>query len=79
LFQKWGIPAVKQDKISKSILIKYLPANPVIIDCGAHDGNDSVEMVKILGGQVHAFEPIDDLFERLKRRTERYQILFAIT
>jgi len=72
LFQKWGIPAVKQDKISKSILIKYLPANPVIIDCGAHDGNDSVEMVKILGGQVHAFEPVDDLFERLKSRTERF-------
>src|SRR5450631_2547825 len=72
LFQKFGYPTVKQDKISKSILKKYLPPNPIIIDCGAHDGIDSVELVKVLGGQVHAFEPVNNLFERLKKRTKNF-------
>jgi FkbM family methyltransferase len=72
MFQKFGYPAVKQDKISKSILKKYLPANPVIIDCGAHDGIDSVELAKVLGGQVHAFEPVNNLFDRLKKRTKDF-------
>jgi FkbM family methyltransferase len=69
-FQRWGMPVIKQDKISKSILKKYLPNNPVIVDCGAHDGIDSMELAKILGGQVHAFEPVDNLFTRLKKRTK---------
>ena len=70
VFQLWGFPKVKLDKISKSILKEYLPDNPVIIDCGAHDGVDSVELAKILNAKVFAFEPIPEIFERLKNRTK---------
>ena len=72
LFQKLGVPSVKQDKISKSLLKKYLPKQPVTIDCGAHDGADSVELAEILGGMVHAFEPVPSIFERLKKRTNAF-------
>ena len=72
LFQFSGIPVVKQDKISKSELKKYLPANPVMIDCGAHDGADSVELVRILGGTLHAFEPVTEIYERLIKRTQNF-------
>jgi FkbM family methyltransferase len=47
------------------VLRKYLPADPVIIDCGAHEGADSIELAKILGGKVHAFEPVPEIFRRL--------------
>lgn len=68
-FQKKGMPVQKLERISKSVLKKYLPANPVMIDCGAHDGADTVELARILGGQIHAFEPVKEIFERLKKRT----------
>lgn len=71
-FQKWGMPTIKLDKISKSIVKQYLPLNPVIIDCGAHDGADSVELASILGGHVHAFEPVPSLFDRLLSRTKTF-------
>ncbi len=68
LFQKWGIPAVKRDKISKSVLQKYLPKNPIVIDCGAHDGSDTLELAKILKGNVFAFEPVDSIYSKLVGR-----------
>jgi FkbM family methyltransferase len=71
-FQKWGMPAVKDEKISKSILKKHLPANPVMIDCGAHDGGDSIELVRIIGGSLHAFEPVPEIYKRLVAHTGRY-------
>lgn len=72
LFQKRGIPKIKQDQISKSMLKRYLPPNPIIIDCGAHDGTDSIELVKILKGEIHAFEPIPEIFERLQRNVKHF-------
>jgi len=71
-FQSFGIPEIKEDKISKSILKKYLPVNPVIIDCGAHVGIDSIELYKILGGEVHAFEPVDNIFTQLTKNTSAF-------
>jgi len=72
-FQKFGIPKVKYERISKSVLKKYLPSNPVSIDCGAHDGSDSVELLKVLGGHVHSFEPVPELYERLVNRAKKYK------
>ena len=72
VFQKQGFPVKKEEKISKSVLRKYVPAKPVIIDCGAHDGADSVELARILGGTVHAFEPVKEIFERLKKNAAPY-------
>jgi 2-O-methyltransferase len=72
LFQRLGFPAVKREQISKSVLKKYLPENPIIIDCGAHDGSDSVELAKILNGTIHSFEPVQEIYSRLKRNTASY-------
>jgi FkbM family methyltransferase len=72
LFQRFGIPKKKEEKISKSILKRYLSNDPVVIDCGAHDGSDSVELIRILGGTVHAFEPVKEIFKRLQINTKPY-------
>lgn len=76
-FQKLGIPPVKQEKISKSLLKKFLPASPVMIDCGAHDGTDSIELVRVLGGKLHAFEPVPSIFNRLIANTKPYKHITA--
>lgn len=72
LFQKFSIPTVINDNISKRILKKYLPKNPVIIDCGAHYGGDSIELATILKGEVHSFEPVKSLYEILLSNTKNY-------
>lgn len=73
LFQKRGIPKVKNEQVSKSVMRKYLPDNPVIIDCGAHIGNDSIELNRICNATVHAFEPVHEIFDRLQKNTARYK------
>jgi len=74
LEQKWGIikPADPYS-ISKSILKKYLKVSPVIIDCGAHVGMDSMELAKIFPkGKVHSIEPIPHIYDELIRNTNKY-------
>lgn len=69
LFDKFALPKIVNEKISKIVLKKYLPTNPVIIDCGAHDGADTVQLARLFeNGTVHAFEPIEELFTKLKSR-----------
>src|SRR5579872_4511078 len=65
------------DTIPKYLIRKYLPANPSMIDCGAHNGADSVQLIKVLGGTVHAFEPVPGIFGRLKRNTRRYRKIYC--
>ncbi len=65
-FEKHALPLVKGDKISKAVLKKYLPHNAVIIDCGAHDGADTVELARCFKkGSIHAFEPVEKLYKKL--------------
>lgn len=60
--------------ISKGLFRKYLPENPVIIDCGSHIGADSIELIKIFPkAEIHCFEPVPELFEQLKINTAKYQ------
>jgi FkbM family methyltransferase len=49
-----------------------LPKNPIIIDCGAHDGADTVQLASVFKGQVHAFEPVNTIFKRLQIRTKSF-------
>lgn len=59
--------------IPKYYFKKYLPANQIIIDCGAHIGADSVELAKIFPkSQIHSFEPVPSLFTTLKAMTSKY-------
>ena len=68
LFEKFALPNALNEKISKVVLKKYLPLRPVIIDCGAHDGADTIELANLKYSTVHAFEPVETLFNKLKSR-----------
>ena len=72
LFYYCAIPKMKKERISKILLKKYLPENPIVIDCGAHDGTDSIELAKILKGVIHCFEPVNGLFNKLQKNTIKY-------
>lgn len=75
LEQKWGW-VTPQDKyaISKSTLKKFIPANAIIIDCGAHTGGDSLEMARIFpAATIHAFEPVPEVYMLLEKYTSDIQ------
>jgi len=74
LQQKWGWRKTSDPHaIPKYLLKKYLPFNPVIIDCGAHIGADSVELAKIFPGAIiHSFEPVPHLHQSLLSNTKKY-------
>ena len=49
----------------------YLPANPVIVEAGGCDGNDSKHMAKFWPkGHVYTFEAVPELFEKIKVRAQ---------
>lgn len=50
-----------------------LPANPVIIDCGAHIGADTVKLAKIKGSSIYAFEAAKEIFNQLKENTRIFE------
>jgi FkbM family methyltransferase len=77
LFEQCGIPKTQNEKISKVALRKHLPKNPVMVDCGAHDGEDSVELLKKLGGTVHCFEPVNSIYKRLEKRKGSNKNMFT--
>jgi FkbM family methyltransferase len=59
--------------IPKYLLKKYVPPNPVIIDCGAHTGADSIELArKFSNSIIHSFEPVPKLYSQLKHNIRRY-------
>lgn len=56
--------------INKSYIEKFLPFSPVVVEAGAHVGIDTLEMAKIWpSGMIHAFEPIPNLYSKLKTNT----------
>lgn len=57
--------------ISKAYIQYLLPKNPVIIDCGAHIGRDSIDLATIPGSKVYAIEAINDLYSKLLERTKK--------
>ena len=63
---------VNRINISKNIIQKYLPMNPIIIDCGAHIGIDTIELAKISGSKIYAFEPVDVIFKQLVSNTKNF-------
>jgi FkbM family methyltransferase len=72
VFEKLGFPKIKNENVSKSLVVKGLRKNPVIVDCGAFDGGDSIELARLTGGTVYAFEANPKLFLQLKHNTRRY-------
>ena len=51
-------------------IARYLPADPVIVEAGAHLGYDTLAMSRCWPrGHIHAFEPIPSIFSQLQQRT----------
>jgi FkbM family methyltransferase len=73
IFDRYAIPKVCNERISKAFIQRFLPAKPVIIDCGAHDGADTINMARRWpGARLHAFEPVPEVYARLRANTRAY-------
>jgi FkbM family methyltransferase len=63
----------KKGVINKEYIRKFLPENPVIIDAGAHRGDDSIEFTEMLPlAEIHAFEPVPNIFNQLKENISAF-------
>lgn len=52
--------------VSKSVMRKYLPKAPTILEAGAHVGVDTLAMSKVWPqGRVYAFEPVPEIYHKL--------------
>jgi FkbM family methyltransferase len=51
----------------------FLPDNPIIVEAGAFDGNDTNKMaLQWPKGTIHAFEPVTEIYERLLKNTTAF-------
>lgn len=54
------------------IVAQYMPENPVILEAGAYDGNDSINLANnFKKGMVYSFEPIPYLYGLLFQKAQR--------
>lgn len=54
-------------------IAQFLPKNPVIVEAGAFDGNDTNKMAtRWPAGTIHAFEPLPEIYERLTHNTQKH-------
>lgn len=73
VFESFAIPKARGYRVSRALIGRYLPSNAVIVDCGAHDGADTIAMARRWrGATLYAFEPVPSIFERLVENTRRY-------
>lgn len=65
---------IRHDQISKKYISNFLPEDPVIVEAGAHRGGDTIQMAKLWPkSTIYAFEPVPELYEKLLKRTKKYQ------
>src|ERR1035437_6200942 len=58
----------------KKYIKQILPANPVIIEAGAHTGADTVKMSHAWkNATIYAFEPVPDIYKKLCNRTRFFK------
>jgi FkbM family methyltransferase len=59
--------------IPKCILRTHLPVSPVIIDCGAHIGSDSIELARVFKkSTVYSFEAVPAVYQKLVYATRKH-------
>jgi len=64
---------LRRDRIAYDVLAKYLPADPVIVEAGAHDGTSTVEMATHWpAATIHAFEPVSSAAGLVRRRVAKF-------
>lgn len=65
------IPRVSQPRVTMEMIASVLPASPVIVEAGAHNGSETVAMSAAMPGcTIHAFEPVPAVFAKLAERTK---------
>ncbi len=63
-----GTEADPYYKFSARYLSQFLPPNPIVVEAGAHDGEDTYQMSLIWPhGHIHAFEPDPRTYPELNR------------
>ncbi len=49
-----------------SVVKKYIPENPIIVEAGAFTGHDTVKMAELWPqSRIYAFEPVPEIYEKL--------------
>lgn len=65
-------------KYVTDVLKKVLPKNPVIIDAGAYNGDDSVAFSKLWPqGKIYAFEPVPSMYPVVVRNTKNIHNIYC--
>jgi len=60
-----------RDIIPYSAIARHIPRNPVILEAGAANGSNTIEMAEYWPlSHIHAFEPVPDARESLLKKTE---------
>ena len=55
--------------VSKKYIARFLPEKPTIVEAGAANGVDTLEMIRMWPeGQIYAFEPVPESYEILCQR-----------
>lgn len=68
-FSKKEIPHIPIGTISKKAIKEYLNETPVILEAGAADGSDTIEMNTIFpNGKIYALEPVPFYYEQLANK-----------
>jgi len=58
-------------------LKQFMPDNPVIVEAGAFDGNDTIKMaLQWPKGVIHAFEPVLEIYQRLLKNTDKFTNIY---
>lgn len=75
IYKRFDKQVLRYEKINKMYIKKYLPDNPVIIDAGANNGSDSIEMTRLYSrrAKIYAFEPLPAVYQQLERNIRRYK------
>jgi FkbM family methyltransferase len=59
----------RRDRIAYAAIARFLPADPVIVEAGAHDGTNTIEMAEFWPhATIHAFEPVPQAAARVGER-----------
>lgn len=66
--------AAGEMQVSKAELAQYLPADPVVVEAGAHRGQDTLELARRWpAGKICAFEPVPALFADLQKQMAAFR------
>jgi hypothetical protein len=70
-FLLWRLGIKRYQAVIPLLMMKkYVPRNPIILEAGAHLGEDTARLVRFFNPEkLYAFEPVPELFESLKEST----------